>query len=95
MPSLPADFGPHVARILDSVNETEGFLTDREARFLALLAATPTCDGEILEIGTYRGRSTSILSQAAQLSGSGTVVAIDPLPNIEPMSMQCPMARID
>ena len=87
MPSLPADFGPHVARILDSVNDTEGFLTDREARFLALLAATPTCDGEILEIGTYRGRSTSILSQAAQLSGSGKVVAIDPLPNIEPMAV--------
>ena len=87
MPTLPQDFGQHVTHILQSVSQTQGYLTEREARFLALLAAYPTCEGEILEIGTFRGRSTSILSQAARLAGEGRLVAIDPLPDIEPMAV--------
>jgi predicted O-methyltransferase YrrM len=55
-----------------------GYLADREVRFLALLAACPTADGDILEIGAFQGKSTVVLSRAAALDGDGRVVAVDP-----------------
>ncbi len=57
----------------------EGQLTPKEIRFLCLLAAFPTCAGEVLEIGSFKGRSTTVLAKAASLAGQGAVVAVDPL----------------
>ena len=57
----------------------EGQLTDREVRFLALLAAEPTARGEILEIGSFKGKSTIILAKAMALAGQARLVAVDPM----------------
>ncbi len=54
-------------------------MTAREVRFIALAASLPTCDGDILEIGSYKGKSTIILAKAASLAGEGRVAAVDPL----------------
>ena len=55
-----------------------GFLTEREARFLALVAACAPAHGTILEIGSYKGKSTVGLAAMAQRYGLGPVVAVDP-----------------
>ena len=57
-----------------------GCLSVREARFLALAAATlPPSLGEVLEIGSFKGKSTTLLAKAVGLAGGDHVVAVDPL----------------
>ena len=55
-----------------------GFLTEREARFLAVVAACAPAQGTILEIGSYKGKSTVGLASIAQRYSLGPVVAVDP-----------------
>ena len=55
-----------------------GFLTEREGRFLTLVAACAPAQGTILEIGSYKGKSTVGLASIAQRYGLGPVVAVDP-----------------
>jgi predicted O-methyltransferase YrrM len=76
--SLPR-FSQETAAILESIASVEGQLTPREARFLAMLAAFPTCQGAVLEIGSFKGRSTIVLAKATALAGHPQVVAVDPL----------------
>lgn len=77
-PPLEA-FDAFASEVVGLARGIEGYLTDREARFLALLAAYPTADGVILEIGSHKGKSTVILARAAAFAGAGRVVAVDPL----------------
>ncbi len=56
----------------------EGFLTEAEGRFLALLAAAVPAPGTILEIGSFKGKSTVGLATIAARYGLGPVVAVDP-----------------
>jgi len=60
------------------VQAAPGFLTEREGRFLALVAACAPAQGTILEIGSYKGKSTVGLASIAQRYGLGPVVAVDP-----------------
>ncbi len=60
------------------VSGTPGFLSEREARFLMLAAAAAPPDGAIVEIGSFKGRSTVGLAYVARRYGLGSVVAIDP-----------------
>lgn len=55
-----------------------GFLTEREARFLALVAACAPAQGVILEIGSFKGKSTVGLASVAMRYGLGPVVTVDP-----------------
>ena len=55
-----------------------GFLTEREARFLALAAACAPGKGTILEIGSFKGKSTVGLASIAARYGLGKVVTVDP-----------------
>jgi Methyltransferase domain len=55
------------------VTAPEGWLTDAQAARLAACAARPRPAGAVVEIGSFRGRSTIVLARAA-----GSVVAIDP-----------------
>lgn len=71
--------GPHdttLAAVRRAVADVEGWLTDDQiARLYAAAHAVPA-GGRIVEIGSFRGRSTIVLASAAP---SGTeVVAIDP-----------------
>ncbi len=57
-----------------------GCLSVREARFLAVAAATmPTSLGEVLEIGSFKGKSTTLLAKSVALVGGDRVYAVDPL----------------
>jgi predicted O-methyltransferase YrrM len=54
----------------------EGWLTEDQAAMLATAAAACPPDGEIVEIGSFRGRSTIVLARAAPEGAA--IVAIDP-----------------
>jgi len=56
--------------------DVEGWLTEAQAGRLALAAAGVGAGGRIVEIGSFRGRSTIVLARAAPASAE--VVAIDP-----------------
>jgi predicted O-methyltransferase YrrM len=75
----PAVLDAHMAAVAERGARLEGHLTQREVRFLALLGACPTCRGEVLEIGSYKGKSTVILATSAAFAGEARVVAVDPL----------------
>lgn len=62
-----------------NVANVEGFLSKKEMHFVFLLGAVQSCQGEILEIGSFKGRSTILLSKAAALANENRVVAVDPL----------------
>lgn len=80
-------FAQKLVEIKTRIDSVDGWLTDREVSFLALLAAHPTTTGDILEIGSYRGRSTIVLALAKRLSADDAgLIAIDPLPNEHPMA---------
>jgi len=66
--------------LVDEIHSIPGHLTDRESKHLALLAILSPKDGEILEIGSFLGKSTILLSKAlTRFSGKTKVVAVDPL----------------
>lgn len=76
---LPPDFLEKRDAILLDAGDVEGHLTGKEMRFLCLLAAVPTARGSILEIGSFKGKSTVILARASALAGDDRVHAVDPL----------------
>ena len=79
MPKLPADFDSQLNQIVNHALRVQGWMTRRELEFLGLLAACPTAEGVILEIGSFRGRSTTALANAARMSDGSQVVAVDHL----------------
>lgn len=76
---LPHGFEQFTSDLLKEMETVEGYLAPNEMRFLALMAACPTADGEILEIGSFKGKSTIILAKSAALAGSDVVNAVDPM----------------
>ena len=61
--------------IVARVSAIEGWLTDEEIRLLFSLAQR---GGTVVEIGSYRGRSTVVLAEGIRAAGQGVVWAIDP-----------------
>jgi len=58
---------------------TDGYLTCREGTVLFYFAFNPTCRGRVVEIGSFKAKSTAWLAKGLQLAGiSDRVVAIDP-----------------
>lgn len=79
MKKLPENFEAFVENLLKESESVEGYLSPNEMKFLALMAAYPTASGEILEIGSFKGKSTVILAKSAQLAGDKRINAVDPL----------------
>ncbi len=73
----PATGGePELGRALALVEKVEGWLTDDQAGRLWEAARRVRAPGRIVEIGSFRGRSTTVLATAAPAGVE--VVAIDP-----------------
>lgn len=75
---LPPDLEARRDAAWEAVRETPGFLTEREAKFLMLAAVAAPVDGAVLEIGSFKGRSTVGLALMAKYYGGGSIVAVDP-----------------
>ena len=65
---------PALTHVLASL---EGMLSIEEAELLARLAAGVR-DGVVLEVGSYRGKSTAALALGARAGAGATVFAIEP-----------------
>jgi predicted O-methyltransferase YrrM len=76
--TIPTD----LARVLDEAwaetQKVPGHLEENEARFLGMLAACVPARGAIVEIGSFKGKSTVMLAKVASHYDLGPVTAIDP-----------------
>lgn len=75
---IPADLETVLRDAWEETQKVPGHLMENEARFLGLLAACVPARGTIVEIGSFKGRSTVMLAKVASHYGCGPVVAIDP-----------------
>jgi predicted O-methyltransferase YrrM len=75
---IPADLETVLQDAWEATRKVSGHLSENEARFLGLLAACVPAKGTIVEIGSFKGRSTVMLAKVASHYGCGPVVAIDP-----------------
>ena len=73
---MSIDTSPTFEDTLASVADVEGWMTDAQARRLWDGARAVPADGRIVEIGSFRGRSTIVLAKAA--ADTVELVAIDP-----------------
>ena len=78
MNPLPPDLDEELEKAWRLTDRTPGFLGESEARFLGLLAACVPARGVIVEIGSFKGKSTVMLASVAAHYGLGPVIAIDP-----------------
>jgi len=67
---------PDLQAALDAIGDVEGWLSEGQARRLGHAGRELTPPGQIVEIGSFRGRSTIVLSRAA--AEGIQLVAIDP-----------------
>lgn len=67
--------GRHVAPVLFQV---DGYLYPHEAVYLFWLACTAPGEANVVEVGSFRGRSTLCLGAGARQRGGGRVYAVDP-----------------
>jgi len=65
-PPPPAEIDPLVWK---SFTETPGFMPQDEARALYAAAQSATAVGDLVEIGTYQGKSAILLAAAARAGG--------------------------
>lgn len=75
---IPPDLKTVLNAAWKETRKVPGHLGESEARFLGLLAACVPARGTIVEIGSFKGRSTVMLAKVASHYGLGPVVAIDP-----------------
>ncbi len=75
---IPAGLETVLHDAWEQAEKVPGHLTKNEARFLGLLAACVPAKGTIVEIGSFKGRSTVMLAKVASRYGCGPIVAIDP-----------------
>ena len=75
---IPADLENVLNVAWQKTEKVPGHLLEDEARFLGLLAACVPGTGTIVEIGSFKGRSTVMLATVTSHYGLSPVVAIDP-----------------
>jgi hypothetical protein len=75
---VPADLDAALDEAWSAAKDVPGFLLEQEARFLGMMAVCAPHDGVIVEIGSFKGKSTVLLGKLAERYGFGPIVAIDP-----------------
>lgn len=64
-------------KVQNAIEDVEGWLTDSEARYLYSLACCGPGDGAIVEIGSWKGKSTIVLAMGTEAAGREKVYAVD------------------
>jgi predicted O-methyltransferase YrrM len=75
---IPRDLEAVLDDAWEAARNVPGFLMEGEARLLGTIAACVPASGVIVEIGSFKGKSTVMLGKVAAHYGLGPVVAIDP-----------------
>lgn len=76
--AIPRDLDAVLDDAWKAARTIPGFLLEGEARLLGTIAACTPATGAIVEIGSFKGKSTVMLAKVAARYGLGPVVAIDP-----------------
>ena len=87
---LPDDVHQTIESGFQRALSIPGFLAENEIRFLGALAACTPAPGAIVEIGSFKGKSTVMLATVAARYGLGHVVAIDPHAGLSYISSDVP-----
>lgn len=75
---IPHDLDAVLDEAWEAARIVGGYLKESEARLLGTIAACVPADGAIVEIGSFKGKSTVMLAKVAAHYGLGPIVAIDP-----------------
>jgi predicted O-methyltransferase YrrM len=75
---LPDDVEQTIERAWQRASAVPGFMADNELRFISMLAACSPAEGSIVEIGSFKGKSTVGLATVCDQYNLSPVVAIDP-----------------
>ena len=75
---IPRDLDAVLDEAWAAAHNVLGFLMEGEARLLGTIAACAPATGVILEIGSFKGKSTVMLGKVAAHYGLGPVIAVDP-----------------
>jgi len=67
----------HVAQLVRKIDQVPGFLTLDEGYALLKLAETWPVEGDTIEIGSFKGRSTCFIGSGCRLGAKGKVIAVD------------------
>jgi len=67
-----------IVEVIMSIHDIDGFLGDSEAMALYHMARYGPGDGEIVEIGSFKGRSTTCLAMGSMDSEREKITSIDP-----------------
>src|SRR6266513_3487827 len=72
---IPADLDTVLNKAWEETRKVPGHLGENEARFLGLLAACVPAKGAIVEIGSFKARSTVMLANVSSRYGFGSEAA--------------------
>jgi hypothetical protein len=67
-----------IAQLSQAIADVEGYLTEQEGLLLYELDSDCTAPGVIVEIGSWKGRSTSCLALGSKAGIGKTIYAMDP-----------------
>jgi len=76
--AVPRDLDAVLDAAWEAARKVPGYLLEDEARLLGTIAACTPAEGAIVEIGSFKGKSTVMLAKVAEHYGLGRIVAIDP-----------------
>lgn len=79
--TLPNDIDASLTKAWSLACDVPGYMGEKEFRFLGLLTALSSCaepPGVLVEIGSFKGKSTIALAKIAERLELGPVVSIDP-----------------
>jgi hypothetical protein len=75
---VPPDLDDVLNDAWEAAQKVPGHLFEDEARFLGTVVACAPSTGAIVEIGSFKGKSTVMIAKVAKHYGLGPIVAIDP-----------------
>lgn len=75
---VPGDLNSVLDTAWAAARKVPGYMMENEARLLGTIAACTPAAGAIVEIGSFKGKSTVMLAKVAEHYGLGPIVAIDP-----------------
>src|ERR1700739_1794355 len=78
MITIPKGLPKVIDEAWEDTKSVPGYLLENEARFLGFLSSCTPAKGRIVEIGSFKGRSTVMLAKVSAHYNFGKVVAIDP-----------------
>ena len=78
-------------KIIADASSIQGWLQPREMRFLSLAVLNQTAQGRVVELGSYHGKSTSVLASTIKQTGGEKLISVDP---IDPQPLHQNLARL-